>query len=154
MKKEELGAWLFENGGPVIRYRTATELMPSNKKLDIRRLTQDLLRSPQVKKWLKNLVPPRCLSKESPGWNIHVLKSSLMDVHGPKPTVLTTALGKLTDFGLKKGIPELDRRTLPYRKWLEDRGAVSTGFDYLRNKWPPLFSPAPDIAVKQLSGQY
>ncbi len=130
MKKNELIAWLFENGGPVIRYRTATELMPSGKKPDIERLTDDLLRSPQVQKWLRNLTAPRFLSKESPGWNIHVLKSSLMDVHGPKPTVLSTALGKLTDFGLKEGVPELDRRTLPYREWLEERGSISTGFDY------------------------
>lgn len=139
MKKEELSAWLFENGGPVIRYRTATELMPSSEKLDISRLTNDLLRSPQVQKWLKNLVSPRFLSKESPGWNIHVLKSSLMDVHGPKPTLLTTALGKLTDFGLKKGMPELDRRTLPYRNWLEDRGAISTGFDYYTQQMAAAF---------------
>jgi hypothetical protein len=139
MKKEELSAWLFENGGPIIRYRTATELMPSSEKLDIKRLTDDLLRSPQVQKWLKNLVPPRFLSRESPGWNIHVSRSSIMDVHGPKPTVLETVLGKLTDFGLKKGIPELDRRTLPYRKWLEERGTLSTGFDYYTQKMAAAF---------------
>ena len=139
MKKEALSAWLFENGGPVIRYRTATELMPAGDKPDIGRLRNELLKNPQVKKWLKNLVPPRFLTKESPGWNIHVLKSSLMDVHGPKPTVLTTTLGKLTDFGLKKGVPELDRRTLPYRKWLEDRGAISTGFDYYTQQMSAAF---------------
>ena len=38
MKNEELNAWLFENGGPVIRYRTATELLPQTKSLDIKRL--------------------------------------------------------------------------------------------------------------------
>jgi hypothetical protein len=139
MKKEELAAWLFENGGSVIRYRTATELMPSGKKLDIKLLTDDLLRSPHVKKWLKNLVGPRFLSNESPGWNIHALKSSMMDVHGPKQTVLETVLGKLTDLGLKKGVPELDRRTLSYRKWLEERGTVSTGFDYYTQQMTAAF---------------
>ena len=118
MKNKELCAWLFENGGPVIRYRTATELSPSEKSFDIQPLTDAMLQSPQVQKWFNNLIPPRLLLN-NPTTTPHVLSSGIMEVHGSKPDNLENVLGKLTDFGVKKGVPELDERTLPYRKWLE-----------------------------------
>ena len=118
MNERQLGEWLFEHGGPVIRYRTATELMVPDKKLDIPRLRDEMLHSPLVQKWLKCIVPPVLLLKEPIDITPHVLQSGIMELHGGQPTRLENALLKLTDFGLKKGMPELDRRTLPYRKWL------------------------------------
>ena len=118
MMNEELSSWLFENSGPVIRYRTATELFTSEKPFDIQQVADEMLQSRQVQKWFKNLVPPRLLLN-NPTTTPHVLSSGIMEVHGSKPNNLENVLGKLTDFGVKKGVPELDERTVPYRKWLD-----------------------------------
>lgn len=117
LKNEELHAWLFENGGPVIRYRTATELFPPGQSFDIQQLADEMLRCRPVQKWLGNLMPPRLLLYNPPN-TPPVLASGIMEVHGSKPTNLENVLGKLTDFGLKKGVPDLDQKTHPYRKWL------------------------------------
>ena len=125
MNNEELGAWLYEHGGPVIRYRTATELLPPDKTIDIQRLADEMLQSPQVQKWLGNLIPPRLLLN-NPVATPHVLASGIMEVHGSKPTNLENVLGKLTDFGAQRGMVELDQRTLPYREWLVNCGVSQT----------------------------
>lgn len=36
MNTQEIIGWLFENGGPTIRYLTSTELMESNTCTDIK----------------------------------------------------------------------------------------------------------------------
>jgi hypothetical protein len=118
LKREELSTWLFENGGPVIRYRTATELLSQNASLDIRRLTGEMLQSPQVRLWLERLIRPRLLNSSTT--TLTVQTSGINQIHNSKPTALENALAKLADFGLKKGMPELDRRILPYRKWMKD----------------------------------
>lgn len=110
----------MDNGGPVIRYRTATELMVPDENADIKRLTDDLLEYRQVRTWLENLLPPVLLLKEPLTRTSTVLQSGMMEIHGSKPTNVENVLGKLTDFGLKKGMPELDRRTLLYTKWVEE----------------------------------
>ena len=125
MRNEELSAWLFEHGGPVIRYRTAAELLPPSKSINIQQLRDEMMQSPQVQKWLGNLIPPRLLLN-NPTTTPHVLESGLMEIHGSKPTNLENVIGKLTDFGLKKGIPEFDQRTIPYRKWLEENAERPT----------------------------
>jgi hypothetical protein len=63
-------------------------------------------------------MPPRLLLN-NPTSTPHVLTSGIWEVHGSKTNNLENVLGKLTDFGVKRGTPELDERTLPYRKWLE-----------------------------------
>jgi hypothetical protein len=118
LKKEELSTWLLENGGPVIRYRTATELLPQKTSLDIPRLTDEMLQSPQVRLWLERLVRPRLLNDSTTTQTVQT--SGIDQIHNSKPTALENALAKLADFGLKKGMPEFDRRTLPYRKWMKD----------------------------------
>ena len=118
LQNEEISTWLLENGGPVIRYRTATELHPSDKLVDIKQLTDEMLQCQLVQEWLKNLIPPRLLL-DNPAMLPPVLSSGIMEVHGSKTENLENVLGKLTDFGIRKGIAELDKRTLPYREWLE-----------------------------------
>lgn len=120
MEAEETYQWLMENGGPIIRYRTATELMMPDKSINIQKLKDEMLASPLVKTWLERIVPPVLLLQESVDITPHVMQSGIKEFHGGQPERLENVLGKLTDFGLKKGIPELDRRTLPYRKWLAD----------------------------------
>ena len=45
MNEKELAEWLFENGGPVIRYRTATELFSPSSEIDTSQLLDDLMNS-------------------------------------------------------------------------------------------------------------
>jgi hypothetical protein len=49
-----------------------------------------------------------------------------MEIHGSQPERLENVLGKLTDFGVKGGMPEFDRRTLPYREWLAENAERPT----------------------------
>ena len=116
METSETYQWLMENGGLVIRYRTATELMPPDKSLDVEALRNDLLQSPLVQKWLDNLKPPFLLGQKLTR-QAEFTRAS-MEIHGAKDIALENVLGKLTDFGLKKGVPELDRRVNPYLGWL------------------------------------
>ncbi len=120
MKAQEACRWLMENGGPVIRYRTATELLAPGQALGIQALQDDMLHSPQVQEWLGNLAAPHNLDSDPGKGTGHVRDSVLVQVHGSLPTILENVLGKLTNFGLRCGIRELDQGTLPYRKWLAD----------------------------------
>ena len=43
-KPEKTYMWLMKNGGPVISYRTATELITQDNTLDIKQLQDDLLK--------------------------------------------------------------------------------------------------------------
>jgi hypothetical protein len=103
MKAEETYKWLMENGGPVIRYRTATELMPSGR-TDVSKLKEAVLKNELVKGYFKQAVP--------------IL--GINDIHGSKTTAFENIIGKLTDFGLGRGVAELDRYTEPYLKWLRE----------------------------------
>src|SRR5512136_1744869 len=116
MQTEEIYMWLMENGGPVIRYRTATELMTPDKTLDIKRLQDDLLKSSLVRTWLKNFKPPLLLNQRLTRQAEFTRAST--EIHSSKNTAMENVLGKLTDFGLKKGMPELDSRVDPYLHWL------------------------------------
>jgi hypothetical protein len=55
MDESTLTQWLFENGGPAIRYRTATELMDRSADVDPGALSADLLSSTMVRQWLDRL---------------------------------------------------------------------------------------------------
>lgn len=92
--------WLMEKGGPVIRYRTAAELVNDGSKVDVARLDRELLASPLVRKWLDNLCPGR--------------------IHNSKDTDFENAMGKLLEFGLRSGMAPFDRKTLHFRRALSD----------------------------------
>ena len=64
MNEKELYQWLMDNGGPVIRYRTATELLPPSEKLYIQQLRDEMIHSPHVlpesnQGLYRDEVPPR-----------------------------------------------------------------------------------------------
>jgi len=104
MNHQELVDWLFQNGGPAIRYRTATELLPSSDGVDIAKLREELLQSQLVKTWLERFTPGR----------------GIKSLHGNKSTTLENVMGKLTDLGCRKGMAEFDQQTSPFRRWLQD----------------------------------
>jgi len=89
----------MEHGGPVIRYRTAHEIRGEK---DLENLREDLLSSNIVVKWL-SLLQPRFRNWE---------------IHGAKSENYENAMGKLYEFGLRRGMPALDERTEPYLEYL------------------------------------
>ncbi len=97
MRESDLPGWLLEHGGAVVRYRTATELLDHPDSVDLDRLTQELLASPLVQRWLARLVPGV--------------------LHHSKTTAFENAVGKLVDLGLRTGMAPLDERAKPFREW-------------------------------------
>jgi len=77
MKKEELSAWLFENGGPVIRYRTATEILPLTKSLDISRLADEMMQSPLLGEWRAYGIRGKPENRPCIGAGIHILDGKI-----------------------------------------------------------------------------
>jgi hypothetical protein len=122
----DLIEWLLQNGGPVVRFRTATELVDDFPPNELASLRQQLLEFPVVQAWLSrlnlegftgDLAIPGPDSLHQLGWM----------VHGSKNTHLENVLGKLAEFGLRKGMPGLDECMLPLMRifipwpgWRED----------------------------------
>jgi hypothetical protein len=95
--------WLLANAGPNIKYRTLTELLHREK--DAEPAKEKLLSSPLVNYWLENLKPD--LGRNA--------------LHGAKTDTYENVMGKLYEFGLRKGTPILDRKTEPFRQWLHEQ---------------------------------
>ena len=96
---------MMVNAGPVIRYRTAAEVMRETDSAQIARLEEDLISSEMVETWLGNVVP----------------RFKSYEMHGSKPEAWENAMGKIYDFGLRKGMASLDRATAPFLVWLKER---------------------------------
>ncbi|MBE0431908.1 hypothetical protein IBX73_00430 [candidate division WOR-3 bacterium] len=94
--------WLCDNSGPIVRYLVARDLARSAK-YDLKRLQGVVLESSIVRYWLG------CLTGRT-GFN---------DIYGCRDTCFENAMGKLTLFGLRKGVSDLDRCCVPYLAWLE-----------------------------------
>ena len=102
--------WLMANGGPVVRRRTATELLGGDAPLDKDQLARELVSSPMVSLWLERLLPD----------------TGFQALHGSKPTAYENAMGKLTQLGCRAGMAPFDERTEPSRTWLaEDQRCAS-----------------------------
>ena len=97
--------WLLENGGPAIRYRTATELMDNPADVDLDQLSADLLQSAMVRKWLDRIGLP----------------GGLTSLHASKPDAFENVCAKLCELGLRAGmLEEFDRKMQPFRQHLAD----------------------------------
>ena len=105
MTTEQIDRWLFEHGGPAIRYRVATELGSDAFGADAQELAQALLASEQVQRWLDRLEPDFRFNS----------------LHGSKPTCYENVMGKLTQLGVRAGMRALDERVLPFIAWLEEK---------------------------------
>ena len=101
MNSTELINWLLENGGPIIRYKTVTELVIDRTNYNLEKLREDLLKSEIVQKWLQ-LNPVSKLS------GIYVL-------HHSKSSVYENLMNKLIQLGLNstfKAYDKLSQRSL------------------------------------------
>jgi len=86
--------YLLTQGGPVLRWLTATELIPGDTRIDCEALLSDLLACTEVRRWLD-------LLGSGP-------------VHHSKDSSAENALAKLCEYGLRAGMIKLDERALPY----------------------------------------
>ena len=99
-------AWLLENGGPIIQYLVTTELDRGQRHLAP--LKRGLLASKTVHYWL------RCITG----------RTRFNEIHGSKDTCFENAVGKLSLFGLRKGMRDIDARCQPYMSWLRESESV------------------------------
>ncbi|MBN1875622.1 MAG: hypothetical protein JXA33_15460 [Anaerolineae bacterium] len=104
MNEKDLLQWLFENGGPAIRYRVAKELLDPSVNIDIAQLRDDLLASPITRLWLARVGKPN---------------EDLSSLHHSKPEAFENAVSKLCDLGLHAGIPALDEKMQSFLHWLD-----------------------------------
>ena len=102
MKKPQLCEWLYQEGGPIVRYLMARESGVSSNG-DSAEILDDLLTSSRVLYWLD------CLTG----------RTGFKDIHGSHDTCFENALGKLTQYGLRRGVGVFDRKCAPYLTWLE-----------------------------------
>jgi hypothetical protein len=121
--------WLFQNAGPVIRYRIATECPQAHLLHDDQSLTTELFENETVRRWLTNLKPYDTLYAEARlgiglGTGGH---SSFL--HGSTDMNFEVVLPKLAQLGLRAGMPLLDEKTLPWLHLLE--GEVKRDIDSL-----------------------
>ncbi|MGC9349789.1 MAG: hypothetical protein ACP5JG_16745, partial [Anaerolineae bacterium] len=86
MTGSEVHAWLLQEGGPAIRYRTARELLSGGA--DSTANAEELLASPMVQTWLARLGEP----------------GGLASFHSSKPEAFENAAAKLRDLGLHAGM--------------------------------------------------
>ncbi len=93
----------MKNGGPAIRYRTATELLGKSGSVNIDQLSHDLIHSRIVGLWLERLVP----------------SNQLNQIHSSMATAYENAMGKLVQMGCHNGITQFDEKTEYYRKWMQ-----------------------------------
>lgn len=93
--------WLYENGGPVIRLRTARELLPGGGAVEAG-LAQALLQEPIVTHWLLSLDPNKVTPRT---------------YHGSADTCFENSISMLAQLGLDAGMAVLDEKTQPIRDW-------------------------------------
>ena len=91
---DSVAEWLLANGGPIIRYRVATELLADRGDIDRAQLRRDLLACPEVKRWLANL-------GQGP-------------IHHSCDTSAENSLGKLLEYGVVAGMADVDEKVRPF----------------------------------------
>ena len=104
MNQYELIDWLLENGGPVVRYRTAKELSDKSE-VDIDCLTKDLLSSDKVAKVLADI--------EDCSRNIN-----LRNWHSSKKECTENAFSRALEMGLTQEIQVFYEKVQPFREWV------------------------------------
>lgn len=104
MKKKEIIKYIFEKANPIVRYRIANELVEDKTEYDIGTLRADLLKQKDAKYWMK------CLKT----------RRKYDNIHGSYDKCPENSLGKLSQFGIQKGISNFDKNVSKHLKWLEN----------------------------------
>jgi len=113
--------WLYENGGAVIRYRTAVELTDRPSAYHLGELERNLLEDPTVKACLEQVQP----------------NTGFTGIHGGKDNAFENSAGRLLNLGCRAGMQPFDDRMNPFRDWLSAQVAVdrvNMGWDFNRTQ--------------------
>lgn len=104
--------WLLETGDPVIRWLTLKSLMPDPDPAAVDSAREALLDAPHVRLWLDRI-------------------SGVTQFHNSGNNCLENVAGKLAEFGMRKGMGDLDARLAPFCAWItspdraRDRGMMA-----------------------------
>ena len=94
----------MEHSGPIVQYRTMTELLMEDDVGHVGQALDRLHSDPSVKTWLSRLTP----------------RFTLRALHGSYPNAFENIMGKLVQLGLRAGLQPFDSKTIPFRAWLTD----------------------------------
>lgn len=108
MNNNELLDWLIANGGPAIKYRTTTELMDNDSKLD--RLIDDLLNTKTINSLLQRL------GSYEPLQIVDI--RTINAIHSG--TGVEGMVAKLLELGMKSGIDVFDFRMQVFRQYVNN----------------------------------
>lgn len=122
MRTLDLFEWLVENGGPVIHYRTVTELAENVINVDVESLKCKLLDSEAVKSWLDKLQSHEVRVEQT---KKGLLRSNFF--HGGRDINIEVVLPKLSQLGIRAGMTEFDDKTVSWREVLVE--AQRTSFE-------------------------
>ena len=136
MDDSQLLDWLLENSGPIVGWRTATELCPDVPAPELDRLEHELLTAPPVAEWLGRLTLED-FSTPLDALDAATLGRLGMLVHGGKASCLENVLGKLAEFGLRAGMTELDERAMPLMRIFRWRADWQSDVTF-QNAWETL----------------
>ena len=104
--------WLLETGGPAVRWLTLTSVYPDPAPRAVDAAQQALLNAPHVRLWLDRI-------------------DGVTQFHNSGNNCLENVAGKLAEFGLRRGMGDLDVRLAPFRAWIAhpdratDRGMMA-----------------------------
>ncbi|MFW9870111.1 MAG: hypothetical protein ACFFEL_10840 [Candidatus Thorarchaeota archaeon] len=104
MSLRDLGYWLLDNAGPIIRFRTIVDLIEEQDVGVVGRALSHMSEDPEVLKWL-NLLKPNL---------------GLNEIHSSKQDSFENVMGKLVQLGWRAGLQPFDTKTLPFRVWLTE----------------------------------
>ncbi len=119
MRQAELVDWLVHNAGPVIRFRTMTEVLPEQDVGVVSRLLDEFLLSPILNEWLERLKPDFTPQK----------------IHSDMPEAFENSLCKIRQLGLRAGLQPLDNKTINHRGWLSDSLEDASSSAEARHSW-------------------
>jgi hypothetical protein len=128
--------WLFNQGGPVIRWRVASELFDDFPSGELTLLERDLLELPLIQTWLGRLTLGE-LGGRLERLDPEDLKQLGWLAHSSKQTALENVLGKLAELGLRSGMPGLDERMLPLSRIFRWRASLTDDALY-QSAWESL----------------
>lgn len=111
MNDHELIDWLLQYGGPIIQYRTATELLDSNTGIDIEKITRKLIDNDKVKKLLERFNDYEHVS----GYHFYSFNS----IHSA--TGLEGIIARLLEYGLKSGLPVFDSKMHRLKQFIANK---------------------------------